>query len=237
MRRGIGIGFLAVIAAGFAVPARASFIIEIGSTSILKGGTGTIDVSIVSTASSATPDLLNNYAFELLISGPHDLQFSNPPSTAYAANSKYVFFGDTAGVSASVSSKNATNDTLDTSDSTATGNPVSLSSANTPVLLATISLSAPTNSVNVGDSYTISLVPPSGNGSIAGNPPTFFDFFNFDTGGENSAVPFTSTPGTVRITQASVPEPASIISGLVGLAFLSGLHGMRRLRRSKDHAA
>jgi hypothetical protein len=236
MRRGIGIGFLAVLVAGFVVPARADFIIEIGSTSIPQGGTKTIDVSIVSTASSATPDLLNNYGFELLISGPHDLQFSNPPSTAYAANAKYVFFGDSAGVSASVSSKNATNDQFDASDSTMSGNKVSLTSGNTPVLLATIALSAPTNSVNVGDTYTISLVPSSGNGSIAGNPPTFFDFFDFDTGGENSAVPFTSTPGTVRITAASVPEPASIISGLVGMALLSGLHGMRRLRRSRGRA-
>jgi hypothetical protein len=105
------------------------------------------------------------------------------------------------------------------------------------VLLVTIALSAPTNSVNVGDVYTISLVPTSGNGSMTGGTPTFFEVFDFNTGGETSAVPFTSTPGTVRITQASVPEPASIVSGLIGLSFVSGLHAIRRLRRSRSRVA
>jgi hypothetical protein len=110
---------------------------------------------------------------------------------------------------------------------------VTLSVANTPVLLAAITLSAPTNSVNVGDVYTINLVPLSGNGSMTGNVSTFFDVFDFNTGGETSAVPFTSTPGTVTITSASVPEPAALVSGLAGLVVLSGLHGMRRLWRSR----
>jgi hypothetical protein len=237
MRRGIGIGFLAVLLAGSSVPARADFIVQIGSASIAQGSTGTINVTILSTASSAIPDLLNNYGFELQIFGPNDLQFVNPPGTGYGSNSQYVFFGDSSGISASVTSVNTTNDTFDASDSTASGNPVSLTSANTPVLLATIALSAPTNSVNAGDVYTISLVPPSGNGSIAGNPPTFFDNFDFNTGGETSAVPFTSTAGTVRITSASVPEPAALVSGLAGLVFLSGLHGMRRLWRSRSRMA
>jgi hypothetical protein len=146
--------------AGIAVPARADFLIEIGSTSIAQGGTGSIDVSIVSTAGSATPDMLNNYGFELMISGPNNLQFTKPPGTTYGSNPQYVFFGDSASLSASVKSTSNLNDTFDAGDSKGSGT-VSLSSAGTPVLLATIALSAPTNSVNVGDVYTISLTPPA----------------------------------------------------------------------------
>jgi hypothetical protein len=237
MLRGIRIGCLALLLTEFAIPARAEFIVTIGSTSISQGSTGTIDVSIVSTASSATPDLLNNYGFELQISGPNDLQFANPPGTGYGSNSQYLFFGDSAGVSASVSSVNTTNDTFNASDSTASTNPVSLSTANTPVLLATIALSAPTNNVNVGDVYTISLVPPSGNGSMTGGTPTFFDFFNFSTGQETSVVPFTSTSGTVRVIGASVPEPTSLVYGLAGISLVASYHAVRRLRRSKEQAA
>jgi hypothetical protein len=246
----MAIGCLALLLAGLAVPAQADFMISIGDAAndgkpidIAQGGTGTLYVWLTSTANSSSPDLLNNYAFELLISHPHFLQFVNPPDTSYASQPNYVFFGDSAGVSATVSPMNGPNDTFDASDSTASGNPVALSKDTTPapgILLATIGLSAPTNSVNVGDSYTISLNPTSGNGSMfpLPSPPTFFDVFDFvGNNGETSHVPFTSTSGTVKITAASVPEPASIISGLVALACLSGLHGMRRFRRSKGHAA
>jgi hypothetical protein len=72
---------------------------------------------------------------------------------------------------------------------------------------------------------------------MTGGTPTFFDVFDFNTGGQTSAVPFTSTPGTITITQASVPEPASIFSGLIGVAFVAGLHATRRFRRSRSRVA
>ncbi len=67
---------LAFPLAGFAVPARAGLIVSIGNASVAQGGTGTLDVWLASNAVSSSPDLLNNYAFTLQITGPNELQFS-----------------------------------------------------------------------------------------------------------------------------------------------------------------
>ncbi len=235
MPQRVRIWCLAVLLTLFAAPARADFVISIGSPAIPQGGTGTLDVLLTSTAGSSTPDLLNNYAFTLQITGPHELQFSTTQSFGYLTNSQYVFAGDstaqmTSSPGGTASTTVYSNDTFIGSDSTFSGNPVSLSSANSPVLLAALTLNA--TITNPGDSYSISLVPPTGNGSMNSSSQTFFDVFNFNTGSETSAVPFTSTSGTVTITGASsIPEPASITSGLTAMLILAGIAGARRLRR------
>jgi len=222
----------------FAVPARADLVISIGSPTIPQGGTGTLDVFLTSNAGSSSPDLLNNYAFTLQITGPHELQFSPSQSFGYLTSSQYVFAGDST--DQMTSSPGGTvppmgtvyaNDTFIGNDSTFSGNPVSLSSANTPVLLAALTLNATITSP--GDSYSISLVPPTGNGSMTSSTQTVFDLFNFSTGTETSAVPFTSTSGTVMITTSAIPEPASLVSGLIGMISLAGFYGVRRLHRRK----
>jgi hypothetical protein len=102
------------------------------------------------------------------------------------------------------------------------------------VLLARLSLNA--GITNVGDMYTISLVPPTGNGSMAGGATTFFDVFNPSTGGETSAVPFTSTPGTITITAAPVPEPGALAYSVSGLLLLAGFLEANRRRRARTPA-
>jgi hypothetical protein len=226
---------LAVLLLICAVPARADFVVSIGNVTILQGGTGTLDVFLTSTASSSSPDSLNNYAFTLQITGPHELQFASTQSFSYLSNSQYVFSGDstnqmTSSPGGTVTTTVYTNDTFIGNDSTNSGNPVSLSSSNTPVLLAALTLSAAITAV--GDSYTIGLVPSSGSGSISQNPNNFFDNFDFNTGAELSAVPFTSTPGTVIISAASIPEPSSIVSGLTAMLIGAGVHADRRPRRT-----
>jgi len=236
MPRRLRIWCFGVLLALFAAPAQAGFVISIGSPTIPQGGTGTLDMFLTGNASPSSPDLLNNYAFTLQITGPNELQFSPSQNYGYLTSSQYVFAGDstdqmTSSPGGTVSTRVYRNDTFVGNDSTSSGNPVSLSSANTPVLLAALTLD--TTITSPGDSYSISLLPSSGNGSMSGSSQTFFDVVNFDTGGETSAVPFTSTPGTVTISAASVPEPASIISGLTALLILAGVHGVRRVRRSR----
>lgn len=236
MSRRVWIWFLLIVLAGFAIPARAAFVISIGSTSIPRGGTGSLDVMLSSTAIASSPDQLNNLAFTLQITGPNELQFSPTQSSSYLNSSQYIFFGDstdqnTSSPGGTVKTTTYANDTFVGTDSTFSGNPVSLTAASSPVLLASLSFNAAIT--NVGDKYTISLSPPTGNGSMSSSASTFFDVINFSTGAETSAVPFTGTPGTVTITAATVPEPASIVSGLTGLVLLAGLLGADRLRRPR----
>jgi len=222
-----------------AAPARTDFIISIGSPTIPQGGTGTLDVFLTSTAGSSSPDLLNNDAFTLQITGTHELQFSTAQSFGYLTNSQYVFAGDstaqmTASAGGTVPSVGTVyaNDTFIGNDSTYSGNPVSLPSANTSLLLAALALNAAITSP--GDSYSIKLVPARGNGSMNTSMQTFFDVVDFaNTELETSAVPFTSASGTVLIGRASVPEPASLVSGLIGIIALAGFCGVRRVHRLK----
>ncbi|MGO9600225.1 MAG: hypothetical protein ACLP7Q_19750 [Isosphaeraceae bacterium] len=238
MLRRLWICCLAVLLSLFVTPARAEFDVSIGSTTVGQGGTGTLDAFLTSTASPSSPDLLNNYAFTLEITGPHELQFSTGQTYGYLTSSQYLFAGDstdqtTSSPGGTVSTTVYSNDTFVGSDSTFSGNPVSLSSASAPVLLAALTLDA--TITRRGDSYSVSLIPSIGNGSMNGSSQTFFDVFNFNTGKETSAVPFSSTPGTVTISGVSIPEPSSIVLGLTVLLVTTGVYGVRRLRRLLHH--
>jgi hypothetical protein len=246
MPRRVWVLCLAFLLAGFAVPARAGTInISIVAAPVTQGGTGTVDVLLTSTASSGAPDLINNYAFQLQIANNGvdntQLAFSANQDFGYISNSSlhpaYLFLGDTSAAQpppSPIGSPGQTvfpNDTFTGADSTFSGNPVSLSSGTT-YLLASLTVTTLTGAPpGVGDAFTISLVPPSGTGSMFANPNTYFDNFNFDGDNEFSFTPFTSTSGTVNVVSAAIPEPASIISGLTALLILAGVHGVRRLRR------
>ncbi len=238
---------IAILTTGFAGPAHAGLVISIGTTSVAQGGTGTVNVFLTSTASSQAPDLVNNYAFQLQITNNGvdntQLAFSANQNFGYISNSglnpAYVFLGDSFDAQpppSSVGSPGQTvypNDTFTGADSTKSGNPVSLFSGTT-YLLASLTITAVSGAPPVaGDAFTISLVPASGNGSINTNPNTYFDNFNFNTGAELSATPFSSVSGTVNIMGAAVPEPASIVSGLTALLILASVQEARRRRRSR----
>jgi hypothetical protein len=233
MPRRVWSWYLLIALAGVAVPARADFVISIGSTTVPQGGTGAVDVFLSSTASSASPDLLNNLGFTLQITGPHELQFASTQDFSYLNSSKYVFSGDSNDQSTSspggfVQTTTYANDTFVGSDSTFSGNPVSLSASSGQLLLASLSLNALIT--NVGDTYTIGLVPSMGDGSTSSSMSTFFDNLNFSTGAEISAVPFTSVAGTVTIGTAAVPEPSTIALGLTAVLIMSSAYAMRRRR-------
>jgi hypothetical protein len=245
MLRRIAVGFLLLALSVWPSPSRADFVISIGSASIAQGGTGSIDVLLSSTASATSPDQINNLAFQLQIAGPNFLQFATSQDFSYLNAPKYAFFGDSTHwingqtvpppIGGFTQTTVYTNDTFAGSDSTLSTNPVSLDSSNTntPVLLAVLTLDAPVGKVNVGDVYTISLVPSAGDGSMNTSTTTLFDNVNFSNGTEISSVPYTSTPGTVTIIAASIPEPSSIIMGLSAVALLAGARWIRGPWRSK----
>jgi hypothetical protein len=235
---------LAFLLAGFAVPARAGIInISIVAAPVTQGGTGTVDVLLTSTASSGTPDLIDNYGFQLQITNNGtdntQLAFSANQDFGYVSNNPaYVFYGDSNAAQSSPpyiggppTQTVYPNDTFTGADSTFSGNPVSLSAGTTYLLTSLTVTTATGASPVIGDAFTISLVPTSGSGSLSPPTNTYFDNFDFNSGSELSFTPFTSTPGTVNIVSAAIPEPASIISGLTALLILAGLHGAWRLRR------
>jgi len=189
--------------------------------------------------------LINNYAFQLQITNNGadntQLAFSANQDFGYISNGSlnpaYLFLGDSSAAQpppSSIGSPGRTvypNDTFTGADSSFSGNPVSLSSGNT-YLLASLTVTTATGaSPLIGDSFTISLVPTSGTGSLSANPNTYFDNFDFNSGSELSSTPFTSTSGTVNIVATAVPEPSTIVSALTALLILAGFHGVRRLRR------
>ncbi len=245
MRRGIVLGLTLVLAV-WASPARAGLAIAVGSASIAQGSTGTVDVLI----SSNNNDSLNNFGFEFQISGPHDLQFVQPSTDTWvtSTNPPYVLQNATLAFDATsptgdfVTTINSQNDTYyggngttatDASGNTTPGPSVTLTSGTNYLLVA---LTLDTTGTNVGDVYTIGLVPSSGNGSndpsIGGNANTFFDTLDSNSN-EKAHVGFTSTSGTITITPASVPEPGSLVLGLGAMAVLAGVGAVRRRRGRK----
>jgi hypothetical protein len=249
MRRQKWVRGLAVLLVGFAVPARADLVISIGNASVPQGGTTTVDVLLTSNASSLSPDEIDNYGFQLQVKNNGldgtQLAFATTQDFSYisntALNPSYVFLGDSFAAlppPSTIGGPSTTvypNDTFTGADSTASGNPVSLSSGTT-YLLASLTLTTATGSGPVaGDSFTISLVPTFGSGSMFDNPTTFFNNFDFNnTGTQLTETAFTSTPGTVRLSSPpGVPEPASIVLGLTGMLILASVVGVRRLAAKK----
>jgi hypothetical protein len=229
----VSVWCIAFILAAIAAPARADLLLSIGSASVIQGDAGTFDVLLTSTASSHAPDLINNFGFQLQITNNGvdntQLAFSANQNFGYLSdatlNPHYVFLGDSIGAGPPPSGGIVTTtvypqDTFVGFDSTASGNPVTLSSGTT-YLLASLTITTLSGAPPMADdSFTISLVPATVDGSMNGSITTFFDNLDFTTGAALSTAPFKSAPGTVTIVAAEVPEPASIISGLTAIVVL-----------------
>ncbi len=232
--------------AGFAVPARGDVVISFATTPVAVGGTGTVDVYLTSNA----PDMINGYGFQVQLSNlgldGTQLQFTPNEDLSYVNNPDYVFAGNSYNLVGSTTSSMTgyPNDTFGAVDSTLNNNssPVTLTPG-TPYLLASLTVTtipAPPGGAAPmpGDSFSISLVPTSGDGSALGSSNTLFNNYDYSgNNGEISATPFTSTSGTINIVASAVPEPASIVSGLAAMLSLLGVHGVRRARRRVTRSA
>ena len=201
--------------------ARADFVVTIGSAAVAQGGTGTVDVLIRSTGTGG--DKLSSFGFEFQVTptGPRHLDFRNPQLDAQLGAVNYVFAGDsgdlvsTLPVGAVKSVSGGTNNQFIGGDDTNSGGDVTVTSDK---LLVRLNLTAATSAAPiVGDSFTISLIPSA-----------FTDFRSAN----NALIPFTSTPGVVRIT--GVPEPSAVLLFAAGAALT--LSASTRFRRS-DHRA
>ena len=187
MRRRIEVGCFFLLIAASAIPARADLVISFSSPSVPQGGTGELDVFLSSDAPSGTPDMINNYSFTLQIT-PNtvgNLAFSDTQGFGYLNDSNYVFFGNSADhyrrastlrrhAPSTLDRRTATPMTPSSASITRTTSLRSRSrSASGTVLLAKLTLDASITSA--GETFTVSLVPPTGNGSQANGASTYFD--------------------------------------------------------------
>jgi hypothetical protein len=252
MRRRIEVGCLFLLIAGSATAARADLVVSISSPTVAAGGTGVLDVYLSSTATT-TPDMINDYNFTLQITQNQpagQLEFaSNPPSNPeqsynYLNNSSYVFYRDSADWIAGVASPppsggtpftNVTaNDSFLGFDNTNDFASFTLSKSSPQILLAQLTLDASITSM--GESFTVSLVPGTGDGSeIPFTNSTFFGVVDSDFN-KVSGLAFTSSSGTVTIGPAAVPEPSSIVCGLSAVAILACFQGKRRYAQRKSRS-
>jgi hypothetical protein len=240
MLRRLWIYALSALVTVFAVaPARAGSVVSIGSSTVSAGGTGSVEVDITNNGTSSVA--INSYAIQLVIVPTNatltQLAFSTPttPQLGYLADPSYIFVNDSIAAlpPAFVGTPTQTiysNDTFTATDSTASGNTVSIGVGQTYLLavlpITTLSQLDP----QFGDSFSVSLNPGSGTGSSSGGASTYFDVLDSNNN-ETSYVPFTSTPGTVTISAAMVPEPGSIVSGLTAILIGAGICAARQLRR------
>lgn len=193
--------------------ARADLIVTIGSTTLEQGGTGFVDVFVRSTDGS---DLLGGFGVEFAItnlSGSSSLWFSVSQNDAYLSDPNYIFVGDSSALSfppVGVGQETAY------IGGDATESLVDIQVPTSDRLLARLDLTTLTSAPSaIGDQFTISLV---------NSLNTFF----FNSGDE---LPFpTTTPGTVTIAAAGVPEPSSLILAASAL----GAAGFLRRRRARQ---
>ena len=249
MSRRVWIGFLAGLLTLCATGgSHAGLTVAIASPTVATGGSGSIEVDITNTGNSSVE--LNNYAIQLQITPTggtlSQLAFSSPTTQqlGYLTDSSsvpsYVFLGNSADAVpppfiGGPASTVCNNDTFNVTDSTADGGAVTIASGQT-FLVAVLPLTTLTQlDPQAGDTFMVSLVPGSGDGSITTSGSTYFDVLDLDQnsstyGQELSAVAYTSTSGMVSISSAAVPEPATIVSGLTAMLIGLVLSGARYQR-------
>jgi hypothetical protein len=242
MQRRLCVCGLTVLLAVFAAaPVRAGLVVSIDSTTVAAGGTGSVEVDITNNGNSSVA--INTYAIQLVIAPTNgtltQLAFSVPTSQqlGYLSDTNYIFVNDSFAALPPpfVGLPTQTiynNDTFTATDSTVSGNTVSIAVGQT-FLLAILPITTLTQlDPQPGDSFSVSLNPTSGTGSNSGGASTYFDVLD-SSNNETSYVSFTSSSGTVTISPAAVPEPSSIVSGLTAILIGAGTFAARRIRQCK----
>lgn len=205
----------------------AAIIVSIDSTSIAVGGTGSVDVRLMSTGA----EQLYGYSveFEITSGSGRTLEFVQtlgvPPDT-HLSDPDYVFYDDGSaaitGGSSGFVGPNTSYVGLDVSD-----NPLGLSGP-FDQLLARLNFTTLTgNAPLAGDIFTIQLI--NSNGNTYFRDPTFLLDVDPAFDGNLTLNPVFGTV-TITGTTAAVPEPGfALLSGIIGLS-VAARH--RRTRRN-----
>jgi hypothetical protein len=252
MTRRIAIVCLALVLAGISFEARAELVIYAQDTSLNSGGYGLLNIYL-----SGTPvDAFDTYQVTLSITpnpGSSGTVIFAPNGAApdpanaasgeqpynYLAASNYLFSGDSldgiAGVNGGGYPSGYAYTYFSVTDMSLSGSEYESSSDNPPTssspgtLLASVLVYA--ESTNPGDTYSVNLVY----NNSGGYGDTFFTNNGTDVSYSPSLGSSSGFTGTISIS--SVPEPASVVSGLTGLVLIAGFRRVRRISRSRRASA
>lgn len=208
--------------------ARAALVISFVDATVAPGGSGHVDVLV----SSDGTDTFQNYFLDFVVGGPtHSAEPINfvasmsPAPQLLATDPGYIFLGDSAevafpfGVDTLVTNPATpfANDLINVADETFSGDDRKIAStdSNPLYLLARLNFEAPVNAT-IGSTYSVSL-----------------DEFTsvFVDSDELPIFDFTSSPGTITIGAAAVPEPSG-----VALLAIGSLTWLARRRRRRLHS-
>ncbi len=246
MMRRIAIGCLAMFLSSLVAPAQAGLVVYVQDTSIQSGQYGLMNIYLGST--NPATDAFDTYTVNLqitpVINTGGSLYFAangsapSPGNEAlglqpynYLSAGNYIFSGDStdgiAGVNGGSPPTGAPSPgpTFIINDGSLSGSEY-VPPGNTPgtwVLLASLLLDG--LSTNTGETYAVSVVT-----SFPSGPTTAFTN-NGTPVNDSQDTSLAGFSGTITIGTASVPEPASIISGMAACLILAGVHGARRVRR------
>lgn len=234
MTRRIAIGCLAVLVAGFAAPAKAELYVYIQDATVTAGSTATLNVYVGSDGSPTSSDAFSLFQIQLDSNAPapNQLGFTANGSTAYLNQSPYLLNGNSGDFQNSISPWTlptpvvVPSPAVQIGDFTVTGTVYPPDNTAGDTLLGQVQISA--EATNSG-TYTnvITLDTNSAN-----------TFFMNDTGSVTFAQGYApGYGGTITVLPASVPEPASIVSGLTAVLLLAGFNGIQRHRRSRSPSA
>jgi hypothetical protein len=202
--RALSVALGIVAALGIAAPGRAAgLVISASDITAAAGSSGSFLVLIADPVGSGTPYDVAGDSFELTLSGPASVTFTNV--TTSTVSTPYIYAHSTAndlGLPLYISSTNP----FPTTDFTATDS---------------FDLSVPPGytTLNPGDVYALALVSYTVATATPGGVDTIG--FSADTNtslsdNNDNPVPFTTTNGSITI--ASVPEPSAWIMGMIAIA-------------------
>lgn len=227
MSRLIRASIFALLIVAPAASVRAELAIVASNLTLAPGGVGTMNFTVTSNSGDQLMDFGLGLQIKKVGSPTSLIQFTSSQPDPYG-NANYVFAGESSGADASLPFWGAPQEKAFPSDMITGGDTDDGSTAgyvtipSTPgglhTFLASVQFSAP-KGATAGDRFQVVLLTDSG--------LTYFDTPN------GTLLSYSIQAGGGLVTIASVPEPSSALTGLIGATFLGAAEGFRRRRSGR----
>lgn len=236
MIRRIATVCLGLLLAATATEARAELVLYAQTTSLAQSGSTLLNIYV----SGLSSDAFANYQVTVgisALSGSGTVIFADPSVQpfSYLNAGNYIFAGDSLYATAGVAAGQYPGAPYTTSyftfyDSSLSGANYAPASNNPPTnsspgtLIGSLLIDAV--STNVGNTFSVSLVPTGPDATFFENAGGSFQSFQSTLGSTSGY------NGTITIVGAAVPEPTGIALGMTAIVLVGGFRTIRRRRRS-----